>query len=301
VKGVLGIGIIPICLSSIDTAPFGHLLLPDSSPEGRKRNVGYNKHEREVTYGSAQRRFREVLNELGANSTDVFMRDANYLLTHRFVQMCAPSFEYIRSDAPNSIVFAGGLPPGLRDPWLELPAWWGDILRKGEKKVVFVAQGTISMNPNDLIVPTMIALRDKQYLILVVALGKKGASLPADMHIPGNVRVADFVPYDEMLEYTDVFVSNAGYGAVQHGLSNGVPQVVAGISADKGENAMRVEWSGVGVNLRTDRPSAPAVERAVMKVLENKKYSERAKEIQVEMQGYDPIGVVIENIEAVAR
>jgi UDP:flavonoid glycosyltransferase YjiC (YdhE family) len=189
----------------------------------------------------------------------------------------------------------------MRDPLTIFPTWWRDISEKKEKKIVFVAQGTISMDPTDLIVPTMQALQDKKDLVVVVALGKKGATLAADIAIPDNARVADFIPYDEILEFTDVFVSNAGYGAVQHSLSHGVPQVVAGVHADKAENAARVEWSGVGQNLRTDKPTVFALEKAVMEILNNPKYKKRAGEIQKEMQRYDPIKVIVENIEASVR
>jgi len=119
-------------------------------------------------------RFKEALKKLGARDRDLFVRDAIYHLVDRFVQMCTPSFEYPRSDAPETIVFAGGLPVGLRDPSPKFPEWWGDVTGKGEKKVVFVAQGTVSMDPNDLIIPTMLAFKERSDVIVVVALGKKG-------------------------------------------------------------------------------------------------------------------------------
>lgn len=297
--GYVGIGIIPIGLSSVDTAPFGPGLPPDSSPEGRARNAVLNEEAR-MRLGKAQVRFLEVLKDLGASGTDHHFRDANYWLLDRFVQMCAPSFEYPRSDAPKSIQFAGGLLPGLRDPWTELPDWWEHVTR-GDRKVVFVAQGTISMNPHDLIIPTMLGCKDIPDVLVVVALGKRGLSLPEGTVIPANTRVADFIPYDEMLEYTDIFVTNGGYGAVQHGLSHGVPLIVAGISADKAENAMRAEWSGVGLNLRTDKPTSEMVEQAVLRILQNPSYKTRAQEMKAEMKSYDPLGVIVENIERVAE
>ena len=51
-------------------------------------------------------------------------------------------------------------------------------------------------------------------------------------------------------------VTNGGYGAVQRALTTGVPLVVAGDTEDKPEVAARVEWFGVGVNLRTGVPTA---------------------------------------------
>jgi UDP:flavonoid glycosyltransferase YjiC (YdhE family) len=58
-------------------------------------------------------------------------------------------------------------------------------------------------------------------------------------------------------------ITNGGYGGVQHAIRYGIPVVVAGESADKAEVAARVEYSGVGVNLRTAHPSPEAIAAAV--------------------------------------
>jgi len=297
--GHIGVGIVPLTLSSIDTAPFGPGLPPDSSPQGRVRNAALQKQDKEVTFARAQAGFVESLMRLGAKKTDIFFRDANSRLLERFVQMCAPSIEYPRSDAPNTIQFSGGLPPGVRDPLVDFPEWSSDVTSK-QLSVVFVSQGTVSMDADHLIIPTMQALKGYKHILVVVALGGKGLALSDEIRVPENVRIADFIPYDEILEHTDVFVTNGGYGAVQHGLGHGVPLVVAGIKADKAENATRVEWAGVGINLRTEKPSSEAVEKAVVEILEDPKYKKRAAEIQAEMQGYDPLGVMVKNIEAIA-
>lgn len=71
--------------------------------------------------------------------------------------------------------------------------------------------------------------------------------------------------------------------------------------ADKAENAARVEWSGVGINLRTDKPTSSMIEKAVDEILGDPKYKLKAQELQEEMRTYDPIGVIIENITLVAN
>lgn len=223
VAGFIGVGIVPISLSSVDTAPFGPGHPPDASPEGQRRNAELHQTNQQITFKNSQQRFLDIFAQLGSKTIpDRFVHDAIYHKVDKFVQMCTPSFEYPRSDAPDTIVFAGGLPPGLRDPSMKFPRWWSEVTEKKGKCVVFVAQGTISMDPNDLIIPTLSALQHREDLIVVVALGRKGAKL--EISIPDNARVEDFIPYDEMLEHADVFVNNAGYGAVQHGLGHGVPQ-----------------------------------------------------------------------------
>jgi len=300
--GYIGVGIIPMFLSSIDLKPIpGVGFYPDSSPEGRATNLESTKKDREERWGESQKRFEEIMEEMGATVPDMFNIDANYVCPNRFVQMCAPSIEFPRSDAPPGFRFSGGLPPGLRDPFVTFPEWWGDLsINPEKKKIVFVSQGTMSTESKDLIIPTIHAFKDSIGVIVVAALGKKGSTLPAGTFMPENARVSDWIPYDEMLQYSDVMVTNGGYGAVQHALSHGVPLIVAGTGADKPDNAMRVEWAEVGINMNTHQPTPEAVRLAVTKIFEDPKYTKNAKAVQAEMQSYDPVGVVIENIEEVA-
>ena len=53
----------------------------------------------------------------------------------------------------------------------------------------------------------------------------------------------------------DAFVTNGGYGSLLAALAHEVPIVVAADTEDKVETAARVSWSGVSINLRTDRPT----------------------------------------------
>ena len=238
---------------------------------------------------------------MGATVPAVFNVDANYVCPDRFIQMCASSMEFPRSDLPRGFRFAGGLPPGLREPFVKFPEWWDDIaINSGKKKIIFVSQGTMATDSRDLIIPTIHAFKDSDDVVVVVALGKKGLTLPEGTLVPENSRVSDWIPYDEMLEYTDVMVTNGGYGAVQHALSHGVPLIVAGTGADKPDNAMRVEWAEVGIDMKTHQPTPEAVRQAATKIFDDPKYATKAKAVRQEMESYDPIGVIIENIEEVA-
>jgi UDP:flavonoid glycosyltransferase YjiC (YdhE family) len=299
--GYIGVGIIPVFLSSIDLKPIpGVGFFPDNSPEGQARNLELTREDRKRWAGS-QQKFEEIMKEMGATVPDVFNVDVNYMCPDRFVQMCAPSIEFPRSDAPSGFRFAGGLPPGLRDPFVTFPEWWDDIAVNPEKKkVVFVSQGTMATDSRDLIIPTMHAFKDSKNVIVVAALGKKGLTLPEGTLVPENSRVSDWIPYDEMLQYSDVLVTNGGYGAVQHALSHGVPLIVAGIGADKPDNAMRVEWAEVGIDMKAHQPTPEAVRLAVTNIFEDPKYMKKARAVQAEMQSYDPVGVIIESIEEVA-
>ena len=302
-KGYVGIGTNPFFFSSIDAAPWilSGLSRPfDNSDEGRKRNKALNERLHEEL-GASEVQFQNILHRLGARKSDHSSLNAVYHVD-RFVQMCPPSMEYPISDCPPSVRFAGSFMPAHRDTTVVYPKWWEDIsLNREKKKIVFVAQGTVATNSNELIKPTLEAFKGKDEFIVIAALGKKGMSMQSGTTIPPNARVEDYLPYDDVLQYADVFVTNGGFGAIQHSLSSGVPMVVGGRRADKPENAMRVEWSGVGINLKTHMPSAQDVYKAVLRVLEEPRFKERVLEIKAEIASYDPINVIMENIAHVAR
>lgn len=232
--GIMGIGVIPMTLNSIDCAPFGPGLLPDSTPEGKTRNQAMAHDLNEGLFASLQKVWGEIFESLGAEAKDLRWADASYLIPDRFLQMCIPSIEYPRSDAPSTIRFSGGLPKGSRDPMTNPPSWWHEVVENNDKKdIIFVCQGTIALNYSDLIIPTMEALKDRENTLVVVALGKKGSAFPEGVQVPANVRVADFIPFDEVLPHSSVFVTNGGYGGFQHGVTNGTPLLMAGAGEDK--------------------------------------------------------------------
>jgi UDP:flavonoid glycosyltransferase YjiC (YdhE family) len=101
--------------------------------------------------------------------------------------------------------------------------------------------------------------------------------------LPANARAAEYLPYDELLPRTDVFVTNGGYGGVQYALRYGVPIVTSSGKEDKPEVAARVKWSGVGLRLNTETPSADAVRQAVRRVLDQARYRTAAQSVAASM------------------
>ncbi|KAI8229430.1 UDP-glucosyltransferase A1 [Colletotrichum sp. SAR 10_96] len=198
--GYIVIGLNPMMLSSIDHPPFGSGLLPDASPAGRAQHAAANAAQRE-TFAAAQSSYAEALAKLGAaREPETFLLDALYHLPDRFVQMCVPSVEYPRSDAPPGLRFSGGYPNGPKDPFHPRPAWWPEVVaaKAAARKLVFVCQGTVAMDLTQLVVPTMAALAGREDVLVVVAVGRKGASLPPGLEVPPNCRVTDYVPFHDL-------------------------------------------------------------------------------------------------------
>jgi UDP:flavonoid glycosyltransferase YjiC (YdhE family) len=225
----------------------------------------------------------EVLKELGA--TEILEPQIpfhHWMLMHDItLQLCPPSLEYPRSDMPSNVKFAGCAIPKPIPADFVYPPWWADV-KRGDRRIIAVTQGTIARDATNLIIPTIKALSNRDDLLVVAILGQRNAFLPDNIVIPSNTRVIDYLPYDIFLPHTSVFVMNAGYGGFLHGVTNGVPLVLAGETEDKPEIAMRGEWSGVAVNLRTGRPTPDLVRTGVERVLEDDSFKTRVMDIKAE-------------------
>lgn len=220
----------PLPISSIDTAPFGPGLAPDSSEEGRTRNAAMYE---------ANHWFEDDLSEycdavyqsLGAK-TRVTKPVMDFWITGADVtaQPCSSSLEYPRSDISPKIHFIGGLKRPKLDQSLKFPDWWEDVLaaKREEKKVVFVTQGTVILDYRMLLIPTIEALASEGRYLVLGLLGKRGAELDGTS-LPANARIVDYLPYDAVLPYADVVVSNGGYGGFMQSVMHGFPMLLAGI------------------------------------------------------------------------
>ncbi|KAM0554707.1 hypothetical protein ACHAPJ_006778 [Fusarium lateritium] len=285
---VINLHPIPYIGSSIDTAPFGPGLPPDSTESGRARNQLMEQAMVEGPFAEVIAHQAEVLKELGATEIlEPQLPFHTWFNIHDMtLQMCPPSLEYPRSDMPPNIKFAGCAPPKPIPSEFVYPSWWEDVTR-GDRRIVAVTQGTISHEATDLIIPTIQALADRDDLLVVVILGKRGAALPENVVIPSNTRVIDYLSYDVLLSHASVFVMNAGYGGFLHGITNGVPLVLAGATEDKPEVAMRGEWSGVAVNLRTGQPTPEMVRAGVERILSDDSFKKRVEDIKAENEAME--------------
>ena len=195
------------------------------------------------------------------------------------VQLTVPSFEYPRPDAPDTLVFTGPVFAATSEH--AAPEWWGEL--GGSRPVVHVTQGTIAnADLSELILPTIEALATSDVLVVVATGGVPTERLGP---LPANVRAAEFLPYDDLFDRTDVFVTNGGYGGTQFALAHGVPIVVAPGKEDKVEVAARVAWAGVGVNVKKQRPTPAALRTAIHAVLADPRYRDAAGRIGDDVAG----------------
>lgn len=286
---VIGIGIGPLVQISRDVAPFNTALPPSSTFLGRLRNRALNLLVARVLFARTQRLAADAIEQASGTRLRTFVLDLTTAFD-RFVQLGPAEFEYPRTDLTGNIVFAG--PVERAAPATALPKWWNDL--DGDRPIVHVTQGTLDNHDlSKVIRPTLDALADEDVLV-IVSTGR--TDLATVGPLPANARAAEFIPYDLLLPRTDVMVTNGGYGGTLLALRHGVPLVVAGAAEDKPEVAARVAHFGVGINLRTGRPTTDALRTAVTTVLRNSAYRDRAAAMATAINAYEPLAIIEDEI-----
>ncbi len=287
---------LPLPISSRDTAPFGLGFPPPRSIPGRLRaRLLYTLISRGV-FRDVERYTKKVRAGVGLPPTGTYVMD-NMVSPYLYLQGTVESFEYPRSDLPPQVHFVGPvIPPVAAD--FQPPTWWKDL--EGERRVVHVTQGTLTTDAGQLLEPTIEALADEDMLVVATTGGNPVESVAIDP-MPDNVRIEPFIPHGHLLPHVDVMVTNGGYNGVHMALSHGVPLVAGGTTEDKPEVCARIAWTGVGINLGTDRPGKRAISQAVHRIFTEISFQLRAADLSREIAGHNPPDEAAALLEELAR
>jgi MGT family glycosyltransferase len=272
-------------------------LLPATSDAERKEYAALLAGREAVLYAPVREYLNRRLAALGVGPISGVVNEAIVGLPEAYLQMTVPSFEYNRRHVPASVRFIGTMP--IIPNQVPLPAWAHEI--DGSRKVVLVTQGTVSNHDfNRLVAPTLAALADEPDLLVIATCGGRPVEAVSGP-IPANARLASYLPFEWMLPRVSAFVTNGGYGSVNQALSFGIPLVTAGLSEDKPDVNVRVAWSGVGIDLKTNEPTPPALRQAVRAVLDEPHYRARAAAMAREFASIDTRGEILRTVEDVTR
>ncbi|WP_426998357.1 glycosyltransferase [Pseudarthrobacter sp. N5] len=166
---------------------------------------------------------------------------------------------------------------------------------------LLVTQGTVdNIDPNKLIIPALETVKDMDALV-IVATGGRGTEALKARHPQPNIVVRDYVDFAKVFEFTDVFISNGGFGGVQLSLSKGVPLVVSGINEGKSDFNAWVEYAGVGISLGTESPKPRDIAKAVAGVLADPGWRNRARQMREQFNSVDPAEAGAAVVESVGR
>jgi UDP:flavonoid glycosyltransferase YjiC (YdhE family) len=273
------INISVLSIEGRNVGPFGFGLLPADGRLGRLRNRAMFGLVDHVIFGRVNRAYRKLAARYGWPVLPIRPRAGDWL----FLQPSVEAFEYPRPDLPRLVHFIGPLLPAVPHDFTP-PTWWANVedARSKRMPVVLVTQGTVATDASELIGPTLRALEFED--LLVVAAGADASDLE---HIPTNAQVARFVPFTALMPLVDAYVTNGGYGGVTIALANGVPVVSGGTTEDKAEVGQRVAYSGVGINLKTNRPSERKLRDAILSILADTGFRTRAGLIQTDFARHD--------------
>jgi MGT family glycosyltransferase len=220
------------------------------------------------------------------------------------IQASCPSLEFQEEPEPvmRQVQYVGPLVAKLGTSASNLPEWWDDVCQAPltGKDVLFLTQGTFAMDPTSLIIPALQALQEDEKFLIVVP-SKHGDEIRAKVDIKDNVRISDWVPYDQLLPRCRLLITNGGYGSVTQALSHGIPLICAGTSEDKKDTSARVSWVGAGIDLKTNNPSLAQVRDAVNQILNDSSYTENAARIGRELNAQGGVKKACDLLEKAAR
>jgi len=281
---VVSIGILPLTETSKDLAPTGFGLTPSDSFFGLKKQALLRFVADKIIFRKPNRVWRKIMkqydiNAAGTNLFDVLVRKSTLLL-----QSGTPGFEYPRSDLGKNIRFIGPLLPYTINK--NRKPWYNRKLAKYEQ-VILITQGTVEKDIAKLIMPALEAFRNTGKLVIVTTGGNGTAAL-RKKYPDDNFIIEDFIPFNEVMPYANVYITNGGYGGVMLAIQNQLPMVVAGVHEGKNEIAARVGYFNIGINLRTESPIPSQIRDSVEKVLNDATYLSNVKQLCNEFGRYHP-------------
>ncbi len=186
------------------------------------------------------------------------------------------SFEYPRKNLPRAFEFGGPFrKPGNGGegfPWEKLDG----------RPLVYASLGTLQ-NRNLALFRIFAEACQALPVQLVISHGRGlGIGEVAELTRLGAL-VVDYAPQAELLSRASAAVTHAGLNTVLDCLSRGVPMVTIPITYEQPAIAARVAWTGTGKVIRLRQASAEAVREAVTRLLQEKRWRERAGAIADEI------------------
>ena len=281
---VIAIGVLPLIETSKDLAPSGMGMKPPSNWIDRLHHFILRLAVKKIALRKPNKLSQRLLEEKGIPYQNSFLFDLIIQKSDYILQSGTPGFEYKRSDLSNNIKFIGPLVhPGTAK---KTDSWFDNRLLNYEINIL-ITQGTIEKDPNKLLIPALEALKDSGALIIVTTGGSHTVELKSQYNQP-NIIIEDYIDFNDVMPYADVYITNGGYGGVMMSIENRVPMVVAGVHEGKNEICTRVGYFKCGIDLKTERPEIKRLRSAVFEVLGNPLYKQNIDLIHDEFKTYNP-------------
>lgn len=291
-KPVISVGVMPISENSKDLPSSGLGIMPSYTFWGRMKQNFMRFVTDNLIFRDSTRLVRRIFDEYGIEQVKGNVFDAMSRKATMVLQSGVPGFEYPRSDMNKNLRFMGPLLPYSNAGRKRFP--YHEKLKK-YGKMILATQGTAERNTEKIIVPVLEAFKDSEFLVIATTGGSQTREL-RERYPQDNLIIEDYVPFDDVMPYADVFITNGGYGGVMMGISHGLPMVVAGIHEGKNEINARVGYFRLGVNLKTEWPSPGKIKRAVGEIMANGQYKMNVERLSAEFSQYNPLQLIEEYV-----
>jgi UDP:flavonoid glycosyltransferase YjiC (YdhE family) len=284
-KKVCAFEVGPSLETSKDVPPNFVGLKPAKNAIGRLIHQGMRAMMERMVMDESKGLYNGMLAAHGLAPIEGSLFDVSYRSPDVVFLSGVPGFAYPRRVPNPKVKFVGSLLP-----YKSVAARTFSQPEKLEKykRVILISQGTIdNKDPGKLIIPALEALKDTDALLLVATGNSKTEELRKS-YPQENVIIEDFIDFEFILEHTDLFICNGGYGSVLLSLSNGVPVLAAGVREGKNDVNAHVDYFGVGIDLRTENPSPSDIRQAAERILSEPRWKQRVARLQEELSGYHP-------------
>jgi MGT family glycosyltransferase len=161
-----------------------------------------------------------------------------------------------------------------------LPTWGAQL---PERPTVHASLGTIFHRTPGVFRAILDGLRDEP-LNLILAVGRDQD--PAQFGPqPPHVFIERSIPHTILLPYCDVVITHGGFSSIMACFNQGLPMVlIPRAGGDQRGNAHRCAALGLGRIIAPDQRTPESIREAVLEVLGNRRYRERAEQMRDEMQ-----------------
>jgi UDP:flavonoid glycosyltransferase YjiC (YdhE family) len=271
--------------TSKDLPPYGLGLPPDHSFFGRIKHSLLRFVAKNILFRESTAAYNKVLEHYGLAAEKVIIFDIPALRADVFLQSGTPGFEYERTDMPKKLKFVGPLHGYKTSKQSELNYVWTGKLSK-YKKIILISQGTFEPDHSKLIIPVLEGLKNDDYLLIVVT-GYHHTEELRKKYQQDNIIIEDFIDFDLIMPQTDIYITNGGYGGTLLAIDYALPMVAAGINEGKNEICARIGYFKLGIDLKTEKPTAEKIRSAVNEILSNPVYRKNVEKLREEFRSYD--------------
>jgi UDP:flavonoid glycosyltransferase YjiC (YdhE family) len=287
-KRVCAFGIAPSLETSKDVPPNFVGLKPARTAFGKLKHQAIRAMMERMVMSEVKDLYNQILASNGLAPIEGSLFDVSYRSPDVVFQSGVPGFAYPRREHNSKVKFVGPLLPYKAT--ITRAFSQADKLDK-YKPIILISQGTVEKDPGKLIVPALETLKDIGALLIVTTGYGKTEEL-RKAYPQDNIVIEDFVDFDFILDHTDLFICNGGYGSVLLSLSHGVPLLTAGIREGKNDVNAHVDYFKVGIDLRTETPKPADIRHAAERLLSGPQWKHNVARLRDELNSYHPYELI---------